>query len=300
MGDTFHHVRDFPYFELPGGHHFPAHGLPHFNIPGYGDFQVTKFMVLQLLAGLIVLFIFRGLAKRAASGEAVKGRFWNFWETIALFVRDEVVRPSIGDGDHGHGDDDHGHHEESHGLADTGSHPGDQYLPFIWTCFFYILICNLLGAVPFMGSATGSISVTLPLALCALSFVIISGSKELGAVGFWLAQCPHLDIPAFMKVILVPVIWFIEVAGIFIKHTVLAIRLFANIMGGHTVLGTLLAFIAFAANSGASDGIYAIVTAGSIAGQVAVGMLELLVAFIQAYIFAFLTSLFVGMAIHPH
>ncbi|MBM84098.1 MAG: ATP synthase F0 subunit A [Planctomycetaceae bacterium] len=302
MGDIFHHVRDANSFELPGFNHWPKHGLPQFNIPGYGDFQVTKFMLLQVLAGLIVLLIFRGLAKRAQSGEAIRGRFWNFWEFLALFVRDEVVRPAIGDGshdDHGHGD--HGH-EESHGdhsaLADTGSHPADRYVPFIWSCFFYILICNLLGAIPFLGSATGSISVTLALAICAFAYVVRCGSEQMGFAGFWLAQCPHLDIPPFMKIGLVPLIWSIEVLGMFIKHGVLAIRLFANMMGGHTVLGTLLAFIAVAADS--STGIYALVSVSSVLGQVAVGMLELLVAFIQAYIFAFLTSLFVGMALHPH
>ena len=80
--DNFHHVRDFPFFELPGEMKVP--------LPYFGDFQLTKFMVLQLVAALAAFFIFRGLSKQVAGGKPAQGRFWNFWEMMALFIRDEL------------------------------------------------------------------------------------------------------------------------------------------------------------------------------------------------------------------
>ena len=98
-----------------------------------------------------------------------------------------------------------------------------------------------------------------------------------------------------MKYFLVPMIWVIELVGLLIRHSVLAVRLFANMMAGHTVIAVILGFIA------AADGwLFYVVTPASILGQVAIGMLELFVAFLQAYIFAFLATLFIGMAVHQH
>lgn len=301
---TFHHVYDFDSFELPfiGEWKIPQ------PIPG---FTITKFMVLQVVAVLLTLFIFRGLTKRIQGGKVASGWFWNFWEMLALYIRDEVVRPIIGDPhahDHGHDDGhahghDHGPADEHHSAAaadhhatPTGGHPADKYLPFVWSCFFYILICNLLGAVPFLGSATGSIAVTGALALIAFLATFIYGAQVHGYGGFWLALVPGIDAPKPLKTLLIPMMFVIEVVGLFIKHAVLAVRLFANIMGGHTVLGVILGFIAQVAHSG----MWWIVTPGSIAGQVGVGLLELLVAFIQAYVFAFLSTIFIGMSLHEH
>jgi F-type H+-transporting ATPase subunit a len=130
--DTFHHVRDFPYFEVP---HFINGG--EIPLPMIGPLQLTKFMVLQLVAVAIVYWIATGLAKRVAGGKPVTGRWWNFWETLAIYLRDNVVRPTIGEGHHGHDDHghgDHGHHGHDHGHAHTAveyAHPADKYLPFI-------------------------------------------------------------------------------------------------------------------------------------------------------------------------
>ncbi|MFN0196142.1 MAG: ATP synthase F0 subunit A, partial [Planctomycetaceae bacterium] len=156
--DTFHHVRDFPYFELPQGIHIP--------LPEIAGLQLTKFMVLQVVAGLLAVLIFKGLSKRVSQGQPAQGSWWNFWEMLALFIRDEVVRPTIGTG-HDHGD---GHHDEHHGHGSHAAtpayaHPADQYLPYIWSCFFYVLFCNLLGAIPWLGSATGELNVTGALAV---------------------------------------------------------------------------------------------------------------------------------------
>jgi F-type H+-transporting ATPase subunit a len=263
-------------------------------------------MVLQVVAGVFVLIVFQGLARRISSGEAARGGWWNFWETLALYIRDNVVRPTIGDGEHHHheGDEhaDHADHGHGHAAADAArdsSHPADKYLPFVWTCFFYVLICNLLGAFPWLGSPTGEINVTGALAAVTVVAVIFYGTQRSGPVGFWLSLAPGMDLSPFMKVILVPVIWLIELAGFVIKHGVLAIRLFANMMGGHTVVAVIMLFIAIAANS-SSPWLYYVVVPSSIFGQIFVGTLELLFAFVQAYIFAFLATLFIGMAVHPH
>lgn len=309
--DTFHHIRDSQVFELPafvdrflGKHEF---ALPAIDILGY-EFQLTKYMVMQVVAGLLVLFIFRGLSWHIRSGSPASGRFWNFWEAIALFVRDQVVRPSIGEPHHhGHGHDDHGHgghghdghgHDEPHGHAAVAKAPfADQFLPFIWTIFFYVLFCNLLGAVPFLGSATAHTGVTGVIALSVLICTIWAGSRQSGFVGYWKSLVPSMDLPGPIAVVLLPMIWVIEAAGLLIKHLVLAIRLFANMMAGHVVIGVFLSFIAATANLGA---VWYIVTPASILGQLAIGALELFVAFLQAYVFSLLASMFIGAAVNPH
>lgn len=303
--DHFHHVRDFPYFELPlhlgeaiESHGHTVYGIP---LPEIAGFQITKFMVLQVIAGLLTVLIFRGLSKRVRSGEPTQGRFWNFWESIALYIRDEVVRPTVGDGHHDHDDHgDEGHAADSH-AEDHGAHAGhyaDQFLPFIWTCFFYILFCNLLGAVPMLGSPTGSLSVTGVLAVSVFVFNLIQGTKQFGFVGFWKNQCPDLGLDGLMGVVIGFGVWCIEVVGLFIKHGVLAVRLFANVMGGHTVIGVILGFIA--ADGVAGTMLQGLVIPASIGGQIFIGLLELFVAFLQAYVFAYLSTIFLSASLHAH
>ena len=284
---TFHHVYDFDKFELPFG--------LHLSLP----FGLTKFMVLQVVVVVLIYKIFRGLTDHIRGGGTATGWWYNFWEMQALYIRDKVVRPVIGDphDSHDHGPGDHGHEAHGHGeQAISVAHPADKYLPFIWSCYFYILFANLLGAVPFLGSATGNINVTLVLAGAAFVAVFLYGSQVHGPVGFFKAQVPKVEAPGPIKVFLVPMIFAIEIFGLFIKHGVLAIRLFANIMGGHTVLGVMLGFIALAAN----HGMWWVIAPSSVLGQIGVGMLELLVAFIQAYVFVFLTTIFISMSLHEH
>jgi F-type H+-transporting ATPase subunit a len=169
-------------------------------------------------------------------------------------------------------------------------------LPFLWTIFFFILTLNLLGLIPLLGSATGSVSVTGALALSTFAVVMYSGMKKMGVAGFWKAQAPHMDLPAAMKYVLVPTIWVIEVFGLFVKHLVLAVRLFANIFAGHLVLAVFVAFIGVAWNHYLSIGVIPTVIGASLA----INLLELLVALIQAYVFTFLSALFIGAALHPH
>ena len=348
--DPFHHVRDATYFELPGHREIELPEVPFLPSveklwmrinetlpPGESVWgvQLTKFMVLQLVAAALAALIFVPLALKIRRGDPVRGRFWNFWETILVFIRDEVVRPTIGDHDaHGHAGDanDHstnmGQHAEGHfnpGSADPlkeanfdldtagthvtpgprAGHPADKYLPLIWSLFIYILFCNLLGAIPWLGTPTGNINVTAVLAIVVFVTVVGVGVKANGAVGYLKSLVPSMDVPAALRPVLFPAIWLIEAMGLFIKHSVLAVRLFANMMAGHVVLGLMLGFIAVAANFLAQDGLGndslgVLITGGSLLGQVFVGLLELFVAFMQAYVFAFLATLFIAGAVHPH
>ena len=302
--DPFHHVRDGSEWELP---QFVLNLFgrdTQFVLP----FGLTKYMVLQVVAAVLAFLVFRGLSQRVAGGKPVKGVFWNFWEMLALYVRDEIVRPSIGIPHDDHGHDDHGHadagHEhgssvkdshaaEAHSAVEVG-HPADKYLPFVWSVFFYVLFCNLLGALPLMGSPTANINVTAVLALMVFIHVVMYGSQKSGFGGYLKSLVPHMDLPGPIAVLLLPMIWVIEAGGLLIKHGVLAIRLFANIMAGHTVLGVFLGFIALAGS------LWPVVIPASILGQVGIGMLELFVAFLQAYVFALLTSLFISAAVNPH
>ena len=310
--DVFHHIRDSIHFELPGFLGGATPDLPLINL-GFHQLQITKFMVLQVVAGLLVLVIFSGLARHIRSGRPARGWFWNFWELLAVKIRDDVARPAIGTGHHhdeahdeahsSGGDLQHedGHHSPAghgHGIEDTGSHPADKYLPFVWSCFFFVLFCNLLGAVPWLGSATGHIAVTGALAVVTMVYVIKSGSEKLGGLGFWKSLVPSMDLPGIMGLILKPMIWVIEFFGLLIKHGVLAVRLFANIMAGHTVIAVILGYIAVAGND--LPALYWLITPASVVGQIGIGMLELFVAFLQAYVFAFLAALFIGTAVHPH
>jgi len=274
-----------------------SHGHTVYGIllPEILGVQITKFMVLQVIAGLLTLLVFKGLAKRVGSGEPTQGRFWNFWESIALYIRDEVVRPTVGDGHHDH--EDHGDGSTDHTASQTG-HYADQFLPFVWTCFFYILFCNLLGAVPMLGSPTGSINVTGVLAVSVFCYNLYQGMSHFGFVGFWKNQCPDLGLDGIMGFVIGFGIWCIEVFGLFIKHGVLAVRLFANIMGGHTVVGVILAFIA--ADGIAGTMLQGLVIPASIGGQVLIGMLELFVSFLQAYVFAYLSTIFLSASLHAH
>ena len=195
-------------------------------------------------------------------------------ETFLVFIRDEVAVPCI------------------------GSHDAKRFLPLLWTLFFFVLGCNLLGMVPWLGSPSGSLAVTATLALVTFVTVLGAGMYKLGVVGFFKAQVPSMDLPFPVAVLLVPMIFVIELLGLIIKHGVLAVRLLANMMAGHVVLAVIVAFIAASANAHAV--IANSVTVASVLGATALSLLELFVAFLQAYIFTFLSALFIGSAVHPH
>ncbi|WP_435010578.1 F0F1 ATP synthase subunit A [Tundrisphaera lichenicola] len=260
------HVVDNTFLEFPWGNvHLPKISL------GVFEFQFTRFMVMELVAAILIAAIIIPLARHVARYPITRGGLLNAFEAMVLFIRDGVARPTIG----GHG--------------------ADAFLPYLWTVFFFVLFNNLLGMFPGGASPTGNINVTIVLALMTFIAVLIAGIKAMGPVGFWIGIVPPLDVPKIIKPPLWALLFVIEVAGLLIRHFVLAVRLFANMLAGHIVLAVILGFIL--AVTGAMQ---YVVTPASIAGVVALSLLELFVAFLQAYIFTFLSALFIGSAAHPH
>ena len=228
-------------------------------------------MVMEAVAAVLIVLIMVPLARHVAKRPVSRGPFMNAFEALVLFIRDKVARPSIG----GHG--------------------ADEFVPYLLTVFFFILFNNLFGLLPAGASATGNINVTAVLAISTLGAVIYAGMKASGPVGFWVKLVPTMDVPIVLKVFLWPLMFAIELLGLLIRHFVLAIRLFANMLAGHVVLGVILGFILLAGGS-----LSYLVTPASVFGVVMLSFLELLVAFLQAYIFTLLSALFIGSAAHPH
>jgi F-type H+-transporting ATPase subunit a len=138
--------------------------------------------------------------------------------------------------------------------------------------------------------------VTAGLAAITFITVIGAGIAKFGPLGFWLGQVPHMEIPFVVGLFLRPMIFALEIVGLCVRHAILAVRLFANMFAGHLVLAVVLGFIVTAAPTLAWYG----VMPASVLGAVALDLLELMVALIQAYVFTFLAALFIGMAVHQH
>ena len=263
------HVKDSTSFHFPWRHI----EIPEFLI----SLGITKFVMIEMMAAALMLLIFIPLAVRLRGGQPAKGRFWNMIELFLVFLRDQVIVAGIGN------------------QKDAA-----PYVPYLWALFFFVLFCNLGGMVPWMGSPTGAVTVTATLALCTLTIVIATGILRHGAVGFWTGMVPHIEGkvgPVNLATVLSPMLFLLEVFSFFVKHCSLCIRLMANMFGGHMMLAVFLAFIPMSA--------WAIYTwipivMLSVGASVAISFLELLVAFLQAYIFTFLTSIYIGMAIHQH
>ena len=151
--------------------------------------------------------------------------------------------------------------------------------------------------IPFLGSPTASLSVTGALALIAFLVIHIAAVAKMGPIGYLKSYFPHMHVPFGMGYVMIPMIVLIEVMGQFIKAIILAVRLFANMFAGHTVLAVILLFIVMAQNS--AWYLFGTVTVGSVLAVTALSLLELFVAFLQAFIFTFLTALFMGMTLHP-
>jgi F-type H+-transporting ATPase subunit a len=265
---------------------------------------ISKYMILELVVAAILLFVFTRLAKQLGSGDAPRGRFANLFEAFVLFIRDQIARPSIDA--HGHGPEEHGHGDHGHGGVVAGGHAaalhavheGDRFVPLLLTLFFFVLGCNLLGMVPWAGSPTASFSVTLALAGVTFATVVVAGMLKFGPLGFFANQVPSMDLPLPLAILLKPMIFAIEMLGLGIKHLILAVRLLANMVAGHLVLLGIMGLITAAASY--SMGMWATVTGISVVSSTLFSVLELFVAFLQAYIFTFLSALFIGAAVHRH
>ena len=253
--------------------------LPHWDPIHLGplviDLSPTKHVFFLALSAVVCATIFI-LTARALQGKyqgRAPGGFANAMEALILYFRDEVVRKNIG-------------------------HGADAYTPYVLTLFFFILIMNLMGLIPFGATATGNLSVTAALAFMTLVTVEVSGFLSLGPGGYakTIFYAPSGMPPvgrALMLVIMTPV----EFLGKLAKPFALAIRLFANMTAGHTVILALVGLIFVFGNL--TFGKFG-VAAGSIAMSTAMMGLELFVGFLQAYIFALLTSVFIGLIRHAH
>jgi len=269
-----HHVTDSHEIELPGYTiHLPRWEPLHLG-PLTIDLSPTKHVVFMLLAAVLVATIMIWTARRVArqdAGRAPRG-LANLVEAFVIFLRDEVAMANIG-------------------------HGGERYVPFVLTLFFFILFTNLLGLIPFGATATGNISVTAALALMSLVAIEVAGFKALGPRGYakTIFFAPEGMGPVgktLMMLIMTPV----ELLGKFTKPFALAIRLFANMTAGHFVILALLGLIfVFEAAK-----MLVIPWLGPMAMATAIMVLEVFVAFLQAYIFAMLTSVFIGLIRHAH
>ncbi len=236
------------------------------------DLSITKNVIAIFFSLAFMLWVFLSVAKAYTQrkGQAPKG-LQNFIEPVIIFIRDEVALPSIGEKKYEH------------------------YLPYLLMVFFFILLNNLLGLIPFIpggANVTGNITITMFLALCTFFIISFSANKV-----YWKHIVNTPGIPWWLK-IPIPVMPFVELLGVFTKPFALMVRLFANITAGHIIA---LAFISMIFIFGQIN--FALgytVSVLSIAFLIFMTCLELLVAFVQAFVFTLLSAVFIGMAIEEH
>lgn len=219
------------------------------------DFSLTKNVFFILAVGLLMVLMFRSMARKYQTNGMPSG-LGRFLEPLVIFVRDDIARPNIG---------------EKHYK---------KYMGYLLTVFFFIWIINLLGLSPLGVNVTNNIAVTLALALMTYLITTFSGNKNYWKHIFWMP-----GVPWPMKIILAP----IELLGTFIKPFSLMIRLYANITAGHVVMMSIIGLMFIFANWIGSTLSFAL--------AFALGLLELLVAALQAYIFTMLSALYFGMAV---
>ena len=271
-----HHILDGNYYELP---FLGEVGLPQwtpFQVGGLMiDLSISKHVVLLLLAAVITAALVMTAARvitRQGSGRAPRG-LANAIEAVVIFLRDDLCKEYIG-----------------HGYQ--------RFVPLILTLFFFILTMNLLGLVPWGGSATGNLAVTATLAIITFVVTEVSGFLTLGPRGYMrtIFYTPP-GTGGFVKYAMLAVMTPVELLGKFTKPFALAIRLFANMTAGHMLIFSVLGFIFLFGHIAFGRWLIA---GGSYAFVSAILLLELLIAFIQAYIFAMLSAVFIGLMRHEH
>jgi F-type H+-transporting ATPase subunit a len=223
------------------------------------DLSITKNVAMLLINAALLLIIFLSVAKayKTNKGKAPRG-LQSFFEPIILFVRDEIAKPNIG-------------------------HRYERYFPYLLTLFFFILFGNLLGLVPGSGNLTGNIAVTMVLAIMTFIITNVSGNRNYWAHIFWTPGLPF---------VLRPIIFLVELIGVFTKPISLMVRLFVAITAGHIVLLSLIALTFVFASYWVGLGSTIIV--------LFISLIEILVAAIQAYVFTLFSALYIGMATAEH
>jgi len=247
-----------------------------------GRITILDNHILMIIAAGLLLIVLVPLAVRKRRGADPVGRHvpagaGNALEAICAYLRKEVAEPALGE-------------------------HTDRFIKFLWTIFFFILTINLLGMLPIAalaglggahigGTATGNIWVTATLAIVTMVMMVANGFR-LGGKAYVAHFCPG---PLWLAPLLVPV----EIIGLFARIFALAVRLFANMIAGHILLAVLLSFILSAGSAMGAGGGFA-VAVPVVVGSVAITMLEIFVAFLQAFIFTFLTALFIGTSVVVH
>lgn len=258
FAELLHHIHDSKVIEIPFGHiEFPQ--IPSINIFGINIdltfLTITKHVFFLFVSAFIVALITIFAAQKNLKTKVPTG-IGNLVEVFVVFIRDEIVIPNMG-------------------------HDGIKYMPYLLTTFFFILVMNLIGLVPFGATSTSNISVTAGLAIIAFIMIQYAAIRKQG-LKHYLA---HLT--GGVHWVLWPIMIPIEILGLFTKPFALCIRLFANMTGGHIVIVSLIGLI-FIFKTIWIAPIPIIFTVG-------INILELFVAFLQAYIFTMLTSLFMGL-----
>ncbi len=274
----FHHTGDAHELELPFG---AVIHLPRFDPINLGpltlDFSPTKYFVFMILASVIVITVL-GLAARGVRRAQLEGRpprgFAAAMEALVLYVRNDIA------------------------VANIGHEMGPRYAPLIMSLFFFILVCNLLGLVPYGASPTGNLSVTGGLAFIVLLVIEIGGMLKLGAKGYLRTIFPHVEglgggAALAMSIGMAP----IEVLSKIVKPFALMVRLFGNITAGHFVVLALFGIVLLFADLGIWSYGIAGVTSLMVLG---IMMLDIVVAVLQAYVFALLSAVFIGLMQHEH
>lgn len=251
-------------YKLDGKHlKINEEGHPE-NATAVTDFSITKNVTGLLIVFGLLLWIFIKVAKAYKSNNngAPRG-VQGFFEPLIIFLRDEVAKPSIG------------HHYH-------------KFMPFLLTLFFFILFNNLLGLIPFLGgmNVTGNIAVTLVLAVITFVITTINANKA-----YWMHIVAPPGVPAWLLPIMLP----IEILGVFSKPFVLMLRLFANVTAGHIIILAFVGLIFIFNDKYGAAGGYGVAVV-STAFAIFMNCLELLVAFLQAYVFTLLAALYFGGA----
>ncbi len=254
-----HHVENSHEWNVLGLHiHLPVFEPIHF-LGMEINLSITNHVVMMWITSLILIAMFGLLFRKR---KLVPTGFASILEMMVLFVRDEIAIPNM------------------------GLKGGKKFTPLLSTVFFFILTSNLIGLIPLFTTATSNINVTAALAIITFLMTQVMGMIQNGPLGYIKALVPR-GIPAPLYLIMFP----IEIFGLFTKPFALAMRLFANMIAGHTVIFALLGLIIALGTFWVSP--------FAIGFAIFIDLLELLVAFIQAYIFTVLSALFIGMAMHP-
>ncbi|MCZ6666885.1 MAG: F0F1 ATP synthase subunit A [Gammaproteobacteria bacterium] len=221
--------------------------------------KAALFMVIAV--AILIPLLGYAFRRSRITGGAPTG-LTNALEAVVVFVRDDIA------------------------ITNMGKKYGRMFTPFLCTLFFFILMCNLLGMVPGGYAATSNLNVTGTLSLITLALMILSGMVVMGPIGYF----KHM-VPAGTPIVIVPLLVVIEVISTFVKPIALTIRLGANMTAGHIVILVMMSFVFIFQN--VFVGMFV-----SVPMAVAVSLLELIVAFIQAYVFTLLTAIFIGMMVH--